>query len=119
MLMEEISLVSATDDFLILFNVISLFTNISLIEIIDITINLILENDPNIKFTKHELRNLFRIATFETLFLFNGNVFDQADGVAIKSLLVPILSNLIFHGQNYIEKAKNVKLTFYKRYLDS
>ena len=71
-----------TDKFLILFDVTSLFTNIPLSEAIDIVINLIFENSPNINFTKHELHKLFRIATSETHFTFNGSIFDQIDGVA-------------------------------------
>ena len=71
-----------TDKFLILFDVTSLFTNIPLSEAIDIVINLIFENSPNINFTKHELHKLFRIVTSETHFTFNGSIFDQIDGVA-------------------------------------
>ena len=48
-----------TDKFLILFDVMSLFTNIPLSEAIDIAINLLFENRPDIKFTKRELRKRF------------------------------------------------------------
>ena len=71
-----------TDKSLISFDVANLFTNIRLSEAIDIAINLIFENSPDIKFTKRELRKLFRIATSETHFTFNGSIFDQIDGVA-------------------------------------
>ena len=98
----------------------SLFTNIPLSEAIDIAINLIFENSPDIKFTKRELRKLFRIATSETHFTFNGSIFDQIDGVAMGSPLAPVLANLFmgFHEQNWIEQATNVKPIFYKRYVD-
>ena len=66
-------MVSVTDKFLISFDVTSLFTNIPLIEAIDIAINLIFEKSPDIKFTKRELCKLFRIATSETHFTFNGS----------------------------------------------
>ena len=46
------------DKFLVSFDVKSLFTNIHLSKAIDIAINLIFENDPDIKFTKRELQNL-------------------------------------------------------------
>ena len=109
-----------TDKFLISFDVTSLFTNIPLSEAIDIAINLIFENSPDIKFTKRELRKLFRIATSETHFTFNGSIFDQIDGVAMVSPLAPVLANLFmgFHKQNWIEQATNVKPIFYKRYVD-
>ena len=72
-----------TDKFLSSFDVTSLFTNIPLSEAIDIVINLIFENSPDIKFTKRELRKLFRVATSETDSTFNSIIFDQIDGVAM------------------------------------
>ena len=80
---EEIESVSVTDKFLSSFDVTSLFTNIPLSEAIDIVINLIFENSPDIKFTKRELRKLFRVATSETDSTFNSIIFDQIDGVAM------------------------------------
>ena len=119
-LIEEIKSVSVTDKSLISFDVANLFTNIRLSEAIDIAINLIFENSPDIKFTKREVRKIFRIATSQTHFTFNGRIFDQIDGVTMGSPLAPILANLFmgFHEQNWIEKATNVKPMFYKRYLD-
>ena len=109
-----------TDKFLISFDVMSLFTNIPLSEAIDIEINLLFENSPDIRFTKRELRKLFRIATSETHFPFNGSIFDQIDGVAMGSILAPVLVNLFmsFHEQNWIEQATNVKATSYKKYVN-
>ena len=105
---------------MISFDVAKLFTNIPLTEAIDIAINLIFENSPDIKFTKRELRNHFRIATSETHFIFNGSIFDQIDGVAMGFPLAPVLVNLFmgFHEQNWIEQATNVKSIFYKRYVN-
>ena len=94
--------------------------NIRLSEAVDIAINLIFENSPYIKFAKRELRKLFKIATSETRFPFNGSIFDQIDGVAMGSPLALVLANLFigFHEQNWIEQATNVKPIFYKRYVD-
>ena len=109
-----------TDKFLISFDVTSLFTNIPLPKAIDIAINLIFENSPDIKFTRRELRKLFRIATSETHFTFNGSIFDQIDGVAMGSPLAPVLANLFmgFHEQHWIEQATNVKPIFYKKFVN-
>ena len=96
MFIEEIKLVSETDKFLISFDVTSLFTNIPMSEAIDIATNLIFENNPDIKFTKHELHKLFRIATSETYFTFNGSIFDQIDGVAMGSPLASVLANFFY-----------------------
>ena len=96
---------------MISFDETSLFTNIPLSEEIDIAINLIFENSPDIKFTKRELRKRFRIATSGTRFTFNGSIFDQIDVVAMGSPLAPVLDNLFmgFHEQNWIEQATNAK----------
>ena len=61
------------DKFLVSFDVKSLFANIQLSKAIDIAINLIFENDSDIKFTKRELQKPFGIATCETHFTFNGS----------------------------------------------
>ena len=120
-IIEEIKSVSVADKFLILFDVTSLFRNIPFSEAIDIAINLIFGNSFDIKFTKRELRKLFRIATSETHFTFNGSIFDQIDGVAMGSPLAPVLANIFigFHEQNWIKQATNVKTIFYKRYMDN
>ena len=106
--------------FLISFDVSSLFTNIPLSEAIDIAVDLIFENAPDIKFTKPELQQLSRIATCETHFTFNGSIYDPTDGVAVGSPLAPVPSNLFmgFHEQKWTEEATNVKPAFYKRYVD-
>ena len=105
MFIEEIKSVSVTDKCLISFDVTCLFTNILLSEAIDIAINLIFENSPDIKFTKRELRKLFKIAMSETHFTIHVSIFDQIDGVAMVSPLAPVLANLFigFHEQNWIE----------------
>ena len=97
--MKKIKSVGVTEKFIILFNVASLFRNISLSEVTDIAINLTFENSRDIAFTKRGLRKRFRIATSEAQFIFNGNISDQIDGVAISSPLVLVLANFFmgFH----------------------
>ena len=99
---------------------VSLFTNIPMSEAIDIAINLFFKNSPDMKFPKRELQKLFRIATAETHFNFNGSIYDQIDGAAMGSPLAPVLVNFFmgFHEQNWIEQATNMKPIFYKRYVD-
>ena len=80
----------------------SLFTNIPLQETIDIAINLIFNHNLNLSITKKELKNF---ATSQTHFLFNGNFYNQIDGVAVVSPLVPVLAN-IFMGF-YVSKWLN------------
>ena len=87
---------------MIWFDVTSLFTNIPMSEAIDVAINLFFENSPDIKFPKLEIQKLFRIATAETRFTFNGSIYDQIDGATMGSPLAPVLANLFmgFHEEN-------------------
>ena len=117
---EEIKHLNTYDKFLISFDVTSLFTNIPLEETIDIAIDTIFLNYPNVKFTRKELQKFFRIATSETHFIFNNEIYDQIDGVSMGSPLAPILANLFmgYHEKDWIGKAQVEKPTFYKRYVD-
>ena len=108
---EEIKQLNTYGKFLISFDVTSLFINFCLEETINIAIHTIFENYPNIKFTIKELK-LFKIATSETHFIFNNEIYNQIDGVSMGSPLAPILANL-FIGYHV------AKPTFYKRYADN
>ena len=79
------------------YDVITLFTNIPLQEIIDWAINLIFSHDPNLNITKNDLKKLFLFAASQTRFIFNSKFYNQIDGVAMGSPLVPVLAN-IFMG---------------------
>ena len=72
---EEIKKVSHSPHFMVSFDVESLFTNIPLNETINIAVDLILENKPEIELTKKDLTELFEFATKYTHFSFNGNIF--------------------------------------------
>ena len=85
-----------------------LFTNIPLEETIDLAVETIFSNTPNIKITKTELRQLFVIATSKTNFIYQGSFYDQIDGVAMGSPLAPILANLFLGSQSL----------YYCRYVD-
>jgi len=63
---------------------------------------------------------LFRFATAETHFLFEGKIYDQVDGVAMGSPLAPVLANLFMghHEQNWINEFQGNKPIIYKRYVD-
>ena len=77
------------------------FTNIPLKETIKLAVKLIFEKRPEIKITRKQLTKLFEFATSGTHFLFNGNYYDQIDGVAMGSSLGPVLPNL-FIGYVFI-----------------
>ena len=91
---EEVKEVSINDKFLVSSDVNSLFTNIPLKETIKLAVDLIKTSYPNLKISSDNLTKLFKFATCETHFLFNGKFYDQIDGVAMGSPLAPVLANL-------------------------
>ena len=101
-------------------NVESLFTNIPLVETIDLATNLIFGSIPNIKVTKAELKKLFLFATSRTNFVFESKMYDQVDGVCMGSPLGPTLANLFMsHNENlWIQNYSGNKPLMYKRYVD-
>ena len=74
---EEIKKVSATNKFLISYDVCSFFTSIPLKETIDIAVNLLFDHNPGLNITKAELKKLFEFAISGTYFLFQGTFYDQ------------------------------------------
>ena len=72
----------------------SLFTNITLEEIIEIcTINLFEQNDIVHGLKKIEFKDLLSLATKELYFIFDSILYKQIDGVTMGSPLGPSLAN--------------------------
>ena len=96
---KEIEELSSSNKFMISYDVCSLFTSIPLKDTIVIAVNLIFDRYPDLKIARQELKKLLEFATSGTHFLFDGNYYDQIDGVAIGSPLGPVLANLFmdFH----------------------
>ena len=57
-------------------------------------VKLIFEKCPDIKITRKQPTKFFEFATLRTHFLFNGNYYDQIDGMAMGSPLGPVLAKL-------------------------
>ena len=93
---KEVQEVSSSNKFMISYDICSLFTSISLKETIDIAVNLIFEEYPDLKITRQELKKLFEFETSGTHFLFVGNYYDQIDGVAMGPPLGPVLAKPIY-----------------------
>ena len=71
-----------------------LFTNIPLGETIDICTNTLFENMEKVEgLSKIEFKELLSLATKESYFIFNGQLYKQVDGVAMGSPLGPTLAN--------------------------
>ena len=117
---EKLKKVRFNDSFLISFDVESLFTNIPLEETINLAVDTIFENEPNIAISKENLKRLFLFATSNTHFLFNGDYYEQIDGVAMGSPLAPTLANFFmgYHEKKWLEEYSGNKPLFYQRYVD-
>ena len=117
---KEINELKHTNKFLTSFNVVSLYTNIPLNETIDLAVDVIIKNEPNLNISRKELSQLFRFATAETHFLFEGKIYDQIDGVVMGSPLAPVLANLFmgYHENNWLNNYKGPAPIIYKRYVD-
>ena len=104
------------------FDVTSLFTNIPLDETLDLAVDLIMTNRPDLKCSKPDLKKLFLHATSKTHFLFNGKYYDQIDGVTMGSPLGPTLANLFMghHERRWLDEFAelNGNILFYRRYVD-
>ena len=89
-------------------------------ETTDIAINLIFNHNSNLNITRKELKKLFFFATSQTHFVFNSKFYNQIDGVAIGSLLAPVLSNIFmgFHVSKWLNEYNLNKSKFYLRYFD-
>ena len=129
------------------FDVKSLFTNIPLQETLDIILFELFENPENsgnitlgenekkllicplpgnveeevVYYDKETFRKLLELATLDSYFLFNGELYHQIDGVAMGSPLGPTLANVFM---SHMEKKwlqscpVEFKPILYKRYVD-
>ena len=68
-------------------------------EIIQIALEIIFQNNPQLRVTKLELKQLFNFAESGTHYIFNGSFYDQVDGVSVGSPLGSVLTNLFMGYQ--------------------
>ena len=104
---------------LISFDVTSLFTNVSLDFTIDVTLKRIYdENEVNTR-CKQQMRDLLLLSTKNVHFSYNGDIYTQADGVAVGSPLGPVHAGIYM-----VELERTILPTFrehigpWKRYVD-
>ena len=117
---SQIKNANFSEIFLVSYDLTSPFANIPLQETIAIAINLIFNHNPNLSITRKELRKLFLFATSQTHFTFNSKFYNQIDGVAIGSLLAPVLVNILmdFHESKWPNEYNLNKHKFYLRYVN-
>ena len=106
--------------FMCSFDVVSLFTNVPLEETIQICLDSLYRDSnlsPPMNIPEDLLRKLLIKATTEVEFSFNGELYQQIDGVAMGSPLGPILANIFMgHLETSIPDSKLPLL--YDRFVD-
>ena len=111
------------DEILVSYDVTSLFTNVP----VDETIQLLADkafkgnwfNKKNkLNITKTDLIKLLTLATKHQLFQFNGNLYEQVDGVAMGSPLGPLMANAFMCSLEQKLSKSNKLPSFYNRYVD-
>ena len=68
--------------------------------------------------SKDDLIELLNVATKNQLFQFNGNLYEQVDGVAMGSPLGPLMANAFMCSVEEKLARENKLPSFYKRYVD-
>ena len=121
---EEIRAMSIhEDDVLVSYDVTALFTNVPLNETINILVDKAFANDwlnqtYKLSLQKEQLARLLEIATTNQLFQFNGQLYEQVDGVAMGSPPGPLTANVfICHLEDKLTR-DGVMPTLYRRYVD-
>ena len=88
----------SSSDVLTSFDVTSLFTNVPLSETIDYLVEKAFTDNwfnatHDLNLTKDQLKTMLQLATQDQLFLFNGVLYEQFEGVAMGSPLGPLMAN--------------------------
>ena len=105
---------------LISFDVTSLFTNVPLDFMIDVILKRIYdENEVNTNIPKQQMRDLLLLCTKNVHFSYNGDIYTQADGVAMGSPLSPVLAGIFMvELERTILPTLREHISPWKRYVD-
>ena len=108
--------------FLVSYDVTALFTNVPLDETIHILADKAFKDKwfnktYNMNISKDDLIELLSVATKNQLFQFNGNLYEQVDGVAMGSPLGPLMANAFMCSVEEKLARENKLPSFYKRYV--
>ena len=122
---EVHELVINKEDILVSYDVSSLFTNVPLEETIELLadkafINNWFTETYHLNLNKLDLVDLLRAATKDQLFTFNGQLYEQTDGVATGSPLGPLLANAFMYSIEDLDtlEREGKMPKYYKRFVD-
>ena len=108
--------------FMVSYDVRSLFTNVPLKETIKITMDRLYRSDHIVPPTMPEnvLQHLLELCVQDNVFVFNGEVYYQHDGVAMGNSLGPILADIFMcHLEKTSILTSDLSPEFYRRYVDN
>ena len=111
------------DDILVSYDVTALFTNVPLNDTINILVEKAFVDDwfnqtYDLNLQKDQPTKLLKIASTKQLFQFNGQLYEQIDGVAMGSPLAPLMANVFLcHLEDNLTR-DGVMPTLYKRRVD-
>ena len=74
---QELETIDFSNKFMVLFDVVSLFTNIPLKESIDLAVSYISEGNPNLKLSKADLTKFFHLLRLKLTFFSMVKMYDQ------------------------------------------
>ena len=117
---NDIKQIRLNEKFLVSFDVVNLFTNVPLDETIDLAVDMVFDHYKDIQMSRVQMRKLFIFATKQTHFKYDGQYYDQIDGVAMGSPLGPKLANLFMgvHEKAWLSSYNGPKVLYYRRYVD-
>ena len=121
--MKSVNSRSIMGDILVSYDVSSLFTNVPLEETILLLADKAFDNNwfnetYHLNLSKQNLIDLLKAATVNQLFLFNGILYEQIDGVAMGSPLGPLLANVFMCSiEERLEREGKIP-AYYRRYVD-
>lgn len=110
------------NSYMVSYDVSSLFTSVPLLETISIIADLVYSSVtvPPPSLGKAAFIDLLKLATLDTHFLFNGQIYKQIDGVAMGSPLGPLFANVFLtHLESDFLRNQNIpQPSLYLKYVD-
>ncbi|CAF1416294.1 unnamed protein product, partial [Rotaria sordida] len=103
------------------FDIASLYTNVPLNETIEIILKRLYDGHakpPAIN--QEDMKELLDLATKNSHFLFNGQLYNQIDGVSMGSPLAPLFAEIFLQDfeRKYLSSAEGMGIVYWKRYVD-
>ncbi len=110
-------------DIFVSYDISSLFTNVPLNETIEILAEKAFCNNwfnetHKLEITRSDFIQLLKVATKDQLFQVGWKLYEQVDGVAMGSLLGPLMANSFMCSLQENLKRQGKMPSFYKRYVD-